>query len=174
MAITNKVITGAIAFIKVDGIIVGKMKDVRINESFRRVRVSKGLGSIFADEFAVTEWNGTLSCSFMEIDYKQSGIPFGVLRTFLSANIMSQIGAGVTAANFEDNLVLDYNGVTVEVYKKLQDVIDPVTRLITPSAVPYATVNQCFIDSDNVNISEGQIAGRDQSFQYLLPVVVKP
>jgi hypothetical protein len=166
----DKVLTGAIAIIKVNGLAIGKMRDIRINESFRRVRVSKGLGSIFADEFAMVEWAGTISCSFFEINFKKSGINGAIARNFIAGDILSQVGAGVVNPNFEDQIVLDDVGVTIEVFKKVKDIVLP-NGLIVPDAEPYATVRGCFIESDNVNVSEGQIAGRDQSFQYLLPVV---
>jgi len=66
--------------------------------------------------------------------------------------------------------VLDDIGVDVEIYKKMTDIIDPNTGLIKPKAVPYATVRGLFIESDNVTISEGNVAGRNQSFRYLYPV----
>jgi hypothetical protein len=43
--------------------------------------------------------------------------------------------------------------------------------LIIPKATPYAIVKNCLIETDNINIAEGQIGGRDQSFKYLVPVV---
>ena len=72
--IDSNVITGALAIIKVNGVAIGKMRDIRVNENFRRVRVPKGLGSIFADEFALVEWAGTISCSFYEISYGKTGL----------------------------------------------------------------------------------------------------
>lgn len=166
----NKVITGAIAIIKVNGVAVGKMKDIRVNENFRRVRVGKGLGSIFADEFALVEWLGTVSCSFFEIDYAQSGVRNAVRRVF-GSSILSQIASGNNQVNFEDQHVLDEIGVDLDIYKKLTDVVDP-TGIITPKTEPYATLGGMFIDSDNVSITEANIAGRDQSFSYLRPVIV--
>ncbi len=165
----DKVLTGAIAIIKVQGVAVGKMKDISINESIGRIDVSKGLGSIFSDEFAVIKWSGTCSCSFWEINYKVSGVRNALRRVF-GANILSQIASGNNQENFEDQLVLDDLGVDVDIYKKLTDVIDPNTQLIKPKAVPYATVRGMFIESDNVSINEGNVAGRNQSFRYLYPV----
>lgn len=167
----ERALTGAIAIIKVKGQSVGKMRNVRINEAFRRVRVPKGLGSIFADEFALVEWNGTIQCDFIEVDYTRSGIKDAIRRVF-GSSIYSQIASGNNAENFEDQAVLDIEGVDVEVYKKIIDVIDPNTKLIKPQAIPYCTVGGMFIDSDNVTIDEGNISGRNQSFSYLLPVVM--
>src|ERR1035437_10721126 len=111
--------TGAIAVIKVNGVAVGLMKDIRINENSTRVLV-RGLGSIIPRESLVTAWSGTCSCSFYEIDYASSGIQ-GAIRRDVAGNAGSQIAAGNNQTNFEDNLVLDQFGVTLDVYKKVKD-----------------------------------------------------
>ncbi len=169
-AVDNKVLTGALAIIKVNGQAVGLMRNLTINEGFRRVPV-RGLGSIIPKEAPVTEWAGTLSCSFFEINYDLSGIKNAVRRKVGLGNAVSQIAGGNNVANFEDNLVLDATGVDLDVYKKITDVIDPVSGLINPTVVPYAVVGRCMIESDNVTIDEGNVAGRNQSFQYLDPVI---
>lgn len=171
MANDVKVITGAIAIIKVKGFAVGKMRDVRVTENFQRIPVPKGLGSIFDDELALVKWSGSCSCSFMEVSYKASGIKDAVRRVF-GANILSQIASGNNIANFEDQAVLDDLGVDLEIYKKIADIIDPATGLIIPKAIPYSSLGGLFIESDSVNISEANVAGRDQTFRYLRPVVV--
>lgn len=166
---TERVITGAIALIKRNGVAIGKMRDISINEAFNRIDVSKGLGSIYSDEFAMIKWNGTVSCSFWEVSYKASGVKDAVQRVF-GSNILSQIASGNNQENFEDQLVLDDLGVDLDIFKKVADIIDPVTKLIKPKAIPYATIRGMFIESDNVTINEGNIAGRNQSFRYLYPV----
>lgn len=165
----DKVLTGAIAIVKINGDAIGKMRDISVNESFNRIDVSKGLGSIYSDEFALVKWSGTLSCSFFEVSYKASGLKGAIQRVF-GSNILSQIASGNNQENFEDQLVLDDIGVDVELFKKMTDVIDPNTGLIKPKAIPYATVRGLFIESDNVTIGEGNVAGRNQSFRYLYPV----
>lgn len=170
----SKVLTGAIAIIKVSTPtgqkVVGLMRDVRINESFRRQEV-RGLGTILPQEAPVTEWRGTVSCSFFEIDWKKSGLEKAIRRDVGLANAASQLANGNTATNFEDNLVLDDLGVTLNVYKKITDAVDASTGLIIPQATPYCIVTRCLIESESVNISEGSISGRDQSFVYLDPIV---
>lgn len=166
-----KVITGAIAIIKVKGVAIGKMRDIRVNESMRRVRVSKGLGSIFADEFAVVEWLGNVQCSFFEVNYVDTGIKDAIRRIF-GASILSQISSGNNVSNFEDQLVLDDIGVDLDIYKKVTDIINPSTQIITPKVEPYARLGGMFIESDNVNITEQNVAGRDQTFSYLRPVML--
>ena len=170
-SINKNVITGALAIIKSNGVAIGKMRDIRVNENFRRVRVPKGLGSIFADEFALFEWAGTVSCSFFEISYGKSGLTDALKRSiFGQADIFSQIAAGNNTPNFEDQAVLDDIGLSLDIYKKIEG--STSGGIITPDAKVYATLGGMFIESDNVNITEANIAGRDQTFQYLRPVVL--
>lgn len=166
---SEKTLTGAIAIIKRNGVAIGKMKDIQANESINRLDVSKGLGSIYSDEFAAIKWTGTVNCSFWEINYKESGIA-GALNRVFGSNILSQIASGNNQENFEDQVVLDDVGVDIEIYKKIADIIDPNTGKIKPKVVPYATIRGMFIESDNVTISEGNVAGRNQSFRYMYPI----
>lgn len=164
------VLTGAIAVIKVNGQAVGLMRNVRISESTRRIAI-RGLGSLLPKEAPVVEWAGTVSCSFFEINYETSGIKDAIRRDVGVGNAGSLIASGNNQANFEDNLALDQFGVQLDIYKKVTDVIDPNTGLITPKLNPYAIVGRCLIESDNVNIDEGNVSGRDQTFMYLDPVI---
>lgn len=164
MAGDNKVLTGAIALIKVNGQVIGKMKGIRCQESMRRVPV-RGLGTILPSEQAVTEWEGSISCDFMEILFQKTGITNAIRRIF--PNIASQVLNG--NASFEDQLVLDSDGVQIDVFKKVTDVID-ANGIIKPKLLPYATIANCLIESDSFDISEGAIAGHSQSFKYLKPL----
>ena len=164
MADQPKVLTGAIALIRVDGQVIGKMKSVRAQENMRRVPV-RGIGTILPSEQPVTEWEGTLSCEFMSVDFKNGGITNAIRRIF--PNIASQVLNG--QESFEDQLILDSEGVQVDIFKKITDVINPVTGFIKPKLTPYAIIRKCLIESDSFDISEGAIAGHSQSFKYLLP-----
>jgi len=169
---SEKVLTGAIALIKSKGKVIGRMKSVRIQEQIRRQPV-RGIGTILPSEQAATEWDGTLSCEFMEIKFtgeNATGIPQGIRRKFSSAG--SQVFQGLES--FEDQIVLDSDiGVQVDIYKKVRDVINPDGTII-PKAVPHAIVKRCLIESDSLDISEGSIAGHSQSFKYLDPILETP
>jgi hypothetical protein len=167
---TEKTLTGSIAIIKVNGQPVGLMRNVRVSESTRRVPV-RGLGSIVPKEAPVVEWNGTISCSFFEINYLASGVKDAIRRDVGIGNALSTIATGNNQTNFEDNLVLDSVGVQLDIYKKIQDIIDPTSGLIVPKLKAYATIGRCLIESDNVTIDEGNVSGRDQTFVYLDPIV---
>lgn len=160
----TKVLTGAIALIKVQGEVIGKMRSVRCQENIRRIPV-RGIGTILPSEQAVVEWEGTLSCEFMEIEFQNSGIKNAIRRTF--SNVASQVLNG--NSSFEDQLILDVDGVQVDIFKKVTDVID-ANGTIKPKLKPYAIVKNCLIESDSFDISEGSIAGHSQSFKYLVPL----
>lgn len=163
------VLTGAIAIIKVNGQPVGLMRNVKINESTRRIPV-RGLGSLLPKEAPVVEWAGTVSCSFFEINFKKSGIPNAIRRDVGMGNAASQIATGNPQANFEDDLALSTQGVQLDLYKKLKDITGP-TGLIIPKVEPYAIIGRCLIESDSINIDEGNVSGRDQTFMYLDPII---
>jgi hypothetical protein len=158
------VLTGAIALIKVDGQVIGRMRSVRCQESIRRQAV-RGIGTILPSEQAVVEWEGTLSCDFMEVDFSKTGITNAIRRAF--PNIASNVLNG--GASFEDQLVLNTEGVQVDIFKKVSDVVDS-NGIISPKLQPYAIVQNCLIESDSFDISEGSISGHSQSFKYLVPL----
>lgn len=160
----EKVLTGAIALIKVKGEVIGKMRSVRCQEQIRRLPV-RGLGTIIPSEQAATEWEGTLSCDFMEIEFQKTGIKNAIRRTF--SNTLSQVTLG--NESFEDQVVLDTEGVQIDIFKKVTDVIN-ADGTIKPKLIPYAIVKKCLIESDSFEISEGSIAGHSQSFRYMIPL----
>lgn len=160
----NPVLTGAIALIKVDGQVIGKMRGIRCNETVRRLPV-RGIGTILPSEQAPTEWDGSLSCDFMEVEFKTTGITNAIRRIF--PNIASQVLNGGTS--FEDQLLLDSDGVQVDIFKKVADVI-AADGTIKPKLKPYAIVRRCLIESDSFDISEGAIVGHSQTFKYLDPI----
>lgn len=154
----EKVLTAPLALIKVNGVTVGKMKNLRITETFRRGRVS-GIGELTAQEVPALEWNGTLTSEFYEIKFDVTGIPGAVKRKAPSIQ------------EFVDNVLLQENGVDIVIFKKVQDFIDPNTGLIRSKLREHATVNGAFIDREGMDISEGQISGHNQDFTYLDPIL---
>ena len=150
------------------------MRDLRYSEDIRRQK-AKGLGTIIAHEAPVTDWDARLSCSFFEMNMKLAGIPDAIRRDVGAGNIRSSIVSGTFEPNFEDNLVLDTEGITLEIYKKVKDAALPGTGgpvpLYRPNKKIYCILSRIFIESDGFNISEGNIAARDQTFSVLDPPV---
>lgn len=161
----SQVFHGALGIIKVNGIVVGKAKNVRANENYRRVE-AMGLGTIFASEAPPVAFSGTVSVGFIEVSFKKTGLPGAIKRDF--ENVGSQVLTG--GESFEDQILLDADGITMEIYKKVEDFIDPATGNIRPKLEPYAVVRNMLIESDSFDLSEGALAGHDQSFKYLTPI----
>jgi len=153
-----EVMTAPLAIIKVQGESVGFMKDIRATEDLRRGKVS-GLGALIARELPALEWTGRLTCSFYSIDLSKTGIPNALIRSV------------PTVRAWIDTVLLQEDGVDIVCYKKVADVFDPTTQLISSRLEEYITVRGAFIEQDAFDINEGQIAGRNQSFAYLNPIV---
>lgn len=162
----ENVVTGAIALVKVEGLVVGKIRNFRYSEDIRREEV-RGLGTIIASEIPVVSWSGRLSCDFFETTFKEGGITNAINRR---ANaILSQAISG--GYSFEDNLVLNEEGVQIDLFKKVKDVVDPQTKQIRPVLRPFAVLTSCFIEGDGFDLSDGAVGGRNQSFRCLYPIV---
>lgn len=154
----DKVMHGALAIVRKNGTAIGRMRNVRWTENLRRADV-RGLGTILVAEAPVVEHSGTLTCDFYEVDFSKTGLPEAIRRDVQ------------TNQEFEDNVLLNYDGIQLDIFKKVEDVVDPATGLKKAKAVPYAVVRRLLIESEGGDISEGAISGHNQSFKYLDPVI---
>ena len=151
--------TAPLAIIKVNGKPIGKMRTIRATETIRRGRVS-GLGEMTPQELAALEWNGTVNCSFYSINLLETGIPDAQNRKTGDAQA------------WIDTILLQEDGVTVDIYKKVLDgVVDPTTGIAKHKLELFASIIGCFIDRESFDISEGQISGQDQDFTYSEPIL---
>ena len=171
--IDKRILTGSIAILKVNNVVIGKCRDIRINETYRRVPVSQGIGHIYDDELAVVKFQGSVTVDFFEISFNASGFTDALKRSLFSgSNMASNIATGNAAPNFEDQLVLDDVGIAMDIYKKISDIQYSGTGLIIPNKGLYCSISHLFIEGDSINISDGGISGRNQTFGYLSPVVI--
>lgn len=154
----EKVLTAPLALIKVQGVTVGLMKNIRCTETIRRGRVS-GIGELTPQELAALEWNGQMTCQFYTMKFEETGIPDALKRNAPSLEA------------WVDNVLLQEDGVDVTIFKKVQDVVNPQSGLIEAELEEYATISGCFIDREAFDISEGQISGQDQDFSYITPII---
>lgn len=155
----TKVLTAPLAIIKVNGIAVGKMKSIRIQETIRRGRVS-GLGQLTPDEVPALEWSGTLSCGFYNITFDVSQLPQAIVR---KVNTLDE---------FVDTVLLQEDGVQVDIMRKVRSGIpDPITGIIKSKLELFASVKGCFITREGFDIQEGQISGKDADFDYTTPIL---
>jgi hypothetical protein len=150
-------LTGSLAIIRCKGTTIGLMKNISVTENFQRADV-QGLGTILTSEAPVTAWRGTLQCSWYEIDFKTSGFP-GAIRRDVQ-----------TGQQFEDQLMLDNDGIQVDIFKKVADVIG-ADGLVKAKVQPFAIIKNVLIESEGFDITEGQVSGQNGSFRYLSPIL---
>lgn len=151
-------LTAPIALIKVNGNVVGRMKNITVTETFRRVTVY-GLGEATPQELPMTQWSGTCTAGFYEISYDESGIPGATNRRTDSIR------------QFIDNIVLDNKGVDIVLLKRIEDSVDP-NGLRVGKWIEHLTVKGAFMERESIDLSEGQVAGRNQDFTYKTPILI--
>ena len=167
----NRVLTAPLAVIQVNGIAIGKMKNISVEESLRRGRVV-GLGSLTPDELPVIEWSGTLNCGFFTIDLKRSMIPGAINRIAQDVN------------QWTNTVLLQEDGVQIDIYKRVKDPLqdddkfpdldpDPnyIQRNIKGKLQLFASIKGCFLTREGFDISEASISGRNVSFEYTTPIL---
>ena len=165
----SQVLTGALAIISINGNPIGKMRNIRVTENINRGRVS-GIGELTPQELPALQWNGTVSCSFYSIKYNADGV----------AGVDGNPDVGITrtatsVAEWVEHVVLQEKGVDLDIFKKIQDAIDPTTGLLknnTPE--PFARIEGMHLDRDGFDITENGISGRDQDFTYKNPIIIAP
>lgn len=166
----KKVMTAPLALIKFDGVIVGKMRNIRLTESISRGTV-RGIGNLAADEVPPLTWDGTLTCGMYLIDFSKA------MNFIENANPDNPNGSpvllrkGVSAEEFFDDLLLQEDGVTVDIMRKVKQSQDGATGIIQKELEIFASIRGAFITREGADISEGQIGGRDADFTYINPVI---
>lgn len=151
--------TAPLAVIKVNGVAIGKMRNIRVNEQLTRARV-QGLGQLNKDELPAVEWMGTLTCDFFLIDFNRSQIPGAILRRVQ------------TLEEWADTVLLQEDGIQVDILRKVADSTPRDASVPIASRYEvFASVRGCFLNREGFDISEGQIGGRNQEFEYLYPIL---
>lgn len=154
-----KVLTAPLAVIKINGIAIGKMKNIRVTENIRRGRVG-GLGTLTPSELPALEWSGTLNCGFYIIDFSQNPIVNALIR---KVNTIDE---------FVETILLQENGVQIDVMRKVKrSDPDPVTGIIASQLEVFASIKGCFTTREGFDVTEGQISGRDVDFDYTTPIL---
>lgn len=159
-----EVLTAPVAIIKVDGTPIGKMRNVRVSETIRRGRVT-GIGRANASELPVLEYTGTINCSFYTIRYD--------LHPMLYRAILRKTN---TAEAMLNTLLLQEIGLKIDFIRKVADKtgFPPEGRdtdnIIQTVEETFATIEDAFITSDGYDINEGQISGRDSTFEFTSPI----
>lgn len=138
---------------------IASIKSLSLRESIQRGSVRE-LGTLKKKEAPATAIDCSANFDFNLVDLIQSGIPDAYVR---QSN---------TYEEFEDNILLE-DGISIQIFKKVFDLIDPNTGLKKSKPEVFATITDLFIDEDSNDIPEGGVAQKKQSFQYLTPVLHK-
>ena len=152
------VITGAVAIIRYNGIPIGKMKGISVNENISRGNV-QGLGNLISLEKPALSWAGTVSCDMYNVSLKEAQIPDSILR-----NVQ-------TVQEWIDSVVLQEEGITLDIFQKVPRAGQPKIGLILGEEKPYAKLGGLFLNTQGFDINEGSISGQRQSFDYLFPII---
>lgn len=155
----QRVMTAPLAVIKVNGKAIGKMKNIRVTESIQRGTV-QGIGALNNSEVPAIKWDGTMNCSFYTINFNNQN---ELIKTALLRNVN-------TVQEFVDNVLLQDEGVTIDILKKVKDTVTP-EGIIKPKYEVFASIVSAFPNRESFDIAEGQISGRDVDFQYLEPIL---
>lgn len=152
--------TAPLAIIKVGGVAIGKMKNIRVTENIRRGSVV-GIGKLTPSEIPAIGWTGNLNAGLYSITFNRQDelTRKGVLR---NVNNLQE---------WVDTVLLQEDGVQIDIMKKIKDNIDPDTGIITPDYEIFASVRGAFATKEGFDISEGQISGKDVDFEYITPIL---
>lgn len=161
MATPNqKVMTAPLAIVKVGGVAIGKMKNIRVTENIRRGRVT-GIGRLTPEELPALDWSGTLNAGFYAVKINSQDV---LTKTGILRNVNN-------LQEFVDTVLLQETGIQVDILKKVKDTQDPATGIITPQYEVFASVRGAFMTREGFDISEGQISGKDVDFEYMEPIL---
>jgi len=158
--VSKKVISSPMAIVKVAGVAVGKMRNIRCTETMRRARVV-GLGEAIPSELPLIEWSGSLTAGMFAI------------RT--NAGIFNAIDrSGLDVQAFIHKLLFN-EGISLEIYIKKPLPQHPNIPQGTPpkyyDLVTFATIGGVVIASEGFDLQDGQIGGRDGTFEYMTPIL---
>ena len=154
----TETLTAPMAVIKRNGEAVAKIRSFNIQETIQRGSV-QGLGELTRSEVPPTLITCTASFDFYLVTFRDSSIRDAIKRE------------AFTLQEFVDNFLFA-DGIQIDIYKKVKGSTNP-QGLIGSDLEVVATINDMFITGDGMNLSEGAIGGRTQSFEYLTPVLFK-
>jgi len=157
----ERTMTAPLAIVQVNGVTIGKMRNIRVTEQIRRGRVS-GLGRLTAEELPALEWSGSLSCSSYTINFNLL-MNKSRLGTFRNAQ---------TINDWANAILLQEDGLEISLLRKVKDgEIDPESGMVKTKFQTFAKVNAAFATREGFDVQEGQISGRDTEFEYLEPIL---
>lgn len=164
----TKTFNAPLAIIKFNGIPVGKMRDITLTESISRGTV-RGIGALTPDDVPALAWDGSLNCGMYLIDFSKA---MNYIDNFASIGGAPVLQRKVKSpSEFIDTVLLQEDGVVIDILRKVKDSQDPNTGIIKGKLEIFATIRGAFLTRESMNISESQIGGRNADFVYTTPVI---
>ena len=157
----GQVFTGALGIVTANGSDrpIALMRNISSNENYNRQPIG-GLGTIYDKEAPVTKFTATMNADYYLVDWDGgSNRIIGVKRLQIKSY-----------AEFENNVVLDDNGLTVSVFKKYKDGLDSNGNIIA-NTIPAFILTRVFLNSEGFNLPENAVGSHTQSFMVLDPIV---
>lgn len=155
-----RVMTAPLAVIKIGGQVVGKIKNIRVQEQYQRGSV-RGIGSLLEKERPLLAVNCSFSADAYTISLKKLGTidnPF-VLRGVKSTE------------QFVNTVLMQDNGIDIYIMKK--NAVTVENGIVTEaSEEEFVVIRECYLESQSFDISEQNISGTQVSGTYINPCLV--
>ena len=154
-----RVMTAPLAILKIKGEVVGKMKNIRIQEQYQRGSI-RGIGSLLEEERPIL----AVACSFNADAYVISTKKLGTAdNPFVLRGVKS-------TEQFVNTILMQDNGIDIYIMKKMAATVK--NGIVTEAGEEeFIVIKDCFMESQSFDLSEGQIAGTSVSGTYLTPVL---
>ena len=162
MPVQLATMTAARAIIKMNGVPVGYMKNLKVSENKQRGSVM-GLGEVTKKERPLLGITCTWSCDFYMIDLTKTGVPGADNRQVQTVN------------DYKNTQVLMENAVDVYIYKKDVGEVtgtSPSQIVTTVAETVFAVRRDVYLDNTSWSLTENQISDFNQSGEYLQPIIL--
>lgn len=154
-----KVLTAPLALIKIGGVTVGKIKNIRVQEQYQRGNVM-GIGALISQEKPILGIQCSFNCSSYVISIKKLGT---IDNPFVTRG-------ATTTEQFVNTVLTQDNGVDIYIMKKGAKTIN--NGIVTEASEENLfVIKNAFLTSQSFDIQEGQISGSDMSGEYLEPIL---
>lgn len=156
----TKTLTAPLALIEIKGKVVGKIRNIRIQEQVQRGSV-RGLGELLDVEKPIVGMQCTFNCSYAVVSLKKMGT---IDNPFITRGVSSP-------QQFVDTILLNDAGVNLHIYRKIPKTTSATGVVTETDKEKVGVIYNAFMNSTSVDISDGQISMSDLSGEYLTPML---
>jgi len=159
MPAQQRTMTAPRATIKVNGVAVGLIRNLRTTETIQRGSVM-GLGRLTKKEMPALSITCTWSCDQYLINLKDTGIPGLNDREVNSPE------------HYKDTLILAETPVDIVIAKRIATVTNGAGIVTEADDSEFATLKDVYLNSSSWDVTENQISAHNQSGEYLEPIIL--